>query len=45
MKKTALTLATDLVLSVCATPAVGQKYEPNWKSLDSRPIPGQGRRI
>ncbi|MBP9902957.1 MAG: alpha-L-fucosidase [Verrucomicrobiota bacterium] len=40
MKKTALTLATGLVLSVCATPAVGQKYEPNWKSLDSRPIPG-----
>lgn len=29
-----------LLSAMCPLSASGQKYEPNWKSLDSRPIPG-----
>jgi alpha-L-fucosidase len=38
--KTACLLATaSLMLAAHLIPAAEQKYEPNWKSLDSRPVP------
>lgn len=30
---------TGSMLTLCPFSVAGQKYEPNWKSLDSRPIP------
>ena len=32
-------MAFALGLFFIASAALGQKYEPNWKSLDTRPIP------
>jgi alpha-L-fucosidase len=39
MKTISLIAATSLILTTCPIPAAEQKYEPNWKSLDSRPVP------
>ena len=39
MEKTLLIVVTGLILTVSPASAADQKYEPNWESLDTRPVP------